>query len=181
MLRLLPTVLPGLLFSLAALGGPADAADSAVMPVKAVMDATVSNWAGGDSEWQDIFEDSRLHKLFSADFIRLYQAAQADPATDDAISPFDYDVIVGGQDACPLEELTITSQSPAGDKTEVVARFKKSTCMGADADYQAFTTVKFEVITEGGKPVIDDILTTDEDGKPSALKDVMKTIDKQQQ
>lgn len=169
------------ILSLFMVAAPALAADTAATPVKAVMDATVSNWSGGNSDWQDIFDESRLQKLFSADFVRLYQAAQADPATDDSISPFDYDVIVGGQDACPLESLSIAPQPPASAKTEVVVQFKKSTCMGTDADYQAFTTVKFEVITENGRPVIDDILTTDEDGKPSALKDVMRDIDKQQQ
>ena len=42
------------------LGANMALAADATAPVKAIMDATVSNWAGGDSDWQDIFDDSRL-------------------------------------------------------------------------------------------------------------------------
>jgi hypothetical protein len=62
----------------------------------------------------------------------------------------------------------------------VVAQFKKQTCMGADAANQAFSVVRFEVLDEGGKTVIDDILTLDESGKDSSLKDTMDSIVKQQ-
>ncbi len=163
--------------------GQAMAADvEAVAPVKAVMDATVSNWAGGDSDWQDIFDDSKLSQLYSKDFVAKYQAAAQFPAADeDGISPFDYDVIVGGEDACPLEDLTISPNAPSDGKTEVVAQFKKSTCMGTDAAYQTYTSVRFEVIEEGGKPVIDDILTTDESGNVGSLREAMQAIVKQQQ
>jgi opacity protein-like surface antigen len=161
--------------------GAAVAADAAI-PVKAVMDATVANWAGGDSEWQDIFDDSKLDELYSKDFVAKYQAAARFPAVDeDGISPFDYDVIVGGQDACPLEDLTITPQAAAGKTTEVLATFKKSTCMGTDAEYQAVTTVRFEVIQEDNRPVIDDIMTVDDQGKTNSLKASMQDIVTQQQ
>jgi hypothetical protein len=159
----------------------ARAAGDVVAPVKAVMDATIANWAGGDSEWQDIFDESRLPQLYSKDFIEKYRSAAKFPAADeDGISPFDFDVIVGGEDACPLEDVTMTPQAPAGAVTEVIARFKKSTCMGNEADFQTYTSVRFEVIMEGGRPVIDDILTVDEDGSTSSLKDLMLTIVKQQ-
>ncbi len=155
------------------------ATDPAVSPVKAIMDATVSNWAGGDSDWQDLFDGAHLKQLFSADFVRGYQAAQNYPATEDGISPFDYDVVVGSQDACPLENLTIVPGVASGGKTEVLARFQKARCMGTDAASQAFTEVRFEVLSEGGKPVVDDILTTDDSGKPSSLKAEMQAIAKQ--
>ena len=155
----------------------APAASDAVAPVKTVMDETVANWAGGDSEWQDIFDESKLTQLYSKDLVEKYRAAAKFPAVDDdGISPFDFDVIVGGQDSCPLENLTITPQPPANGITEVVARFKKSTCMGPDAAFQADTVVRFEVMEEDGKPVIDDILTVDEDGKTNSLKDMMQSI-----
>lgn len=174
--------LPVLLFFLLMIGQATAvlAADAAVVPVRTIMDATVSNWAGGDSDWQDMFDDGHLKKLFSADFIRGYQAAQNYPATEDGISPFDYDVIVGSQDACPLENLTIAPQAASAGKTEVIVRFQKSRCMGVDAESQAFTEVRFEVQTEGGKPVIDDILTTDDSGKSGSLKAAMQDILKQQ-
>ncbi|MBB5577485.1 MULTISPECIES: hypothetical protein [Rhizobium] len=164
------------------LGANSAAAADAMTPVKTVMDATVSNWAGGDSDWQDIFDESKLKDLYSKDFIAKYQAAAQFPAADeDGISPFDYDVIVGGQDACPLQELNIAPQPPKGDTTEVIATFKKSVCMGTEADYQKTTTVRFEVIKEAGKPVIDDIITVDDAGQTNSLKSVMQDIVKQQQ
>ncbi len=157
-------------------------AADATTPVKAIMDATVSNWAGGDSDWQDIFDESRLKDIYSKDFAAKYQAAAQFPAADeDGISPFDYDVIVNAQDACPLEEVKIAAQPPKNNVTEVLATFKKSTCMGSDADYQKTTAVRFEVIEEGGKPVVDDIITNDDNGSPSSLKSVMVDLVKQQQ
>ena len=157
-------------------------AADATAPVKIIMDATVSNWAGGDSDWQDIFDDSKLKDLYSKDFAAKYEAAAQFPAADeDGISPFDYDVIVNAQDACPLEDMKLTGQPPKGDVTEVLATFKKATCMGSDADYQKTTTVRFEVIQEAGRPVIDDIITIDDNGNPSSLKSVMQDLVKQQQ
>jgi hypothetical protein len=159
---------------------PTFAADP-VGPVKEVMDATASNWAGGDSEWQDLFGPEKLNRLYSKDFIAKYDAASKFPAVDDdGISPFDYDVIVQGQDACPLEDVNIKPAAPANGRTEVTARFKKQTCMGTDAANQAYSAVRFEVVEEGGKAVIDDILTVDENGKDSSLKETMDSIVKQQ-
>jgi hypothetical protein len=160
---------------------PAAAAD-VTTPVKEVMDATVSNWAGGDSDWQDIFDESKLDERYSKDLITKYKAAAQFPAADeDGISPFDYDVIVGGQDACPLQDLNIAAQAPKSETTEVVATFKTLACQGSDANSQAVTTVRFEVIQEAGKPVIDDIVTVDEGGQSNSLKSVMQDIVKQQQ
>ena len=164
------------------LGANMALAADATAPVKVIMDATVSNWAGGDSDWQDIFDESKLKDVYSKDFAAKYQAAAQFPAADeDGISPFDYDVIVNAQDACPLEDMKLAGQPPKGDVTEVLATFKKSTCMGSDADYQKTTTVRFEVIQEAGKPVIDDIITIDDNGNPSSLKSVMQDLVKQQQ
>jgi hypothetical protein len=169
------------LFLFSAAGALPALAGDPVAPVKEVMDATVSNWAGGDSEWQDLFGPDRLNRLYSKDFIAKYDAASKYPAVDDdGISPFDYDVIVQGQDACPLQDLTIKPSAPSNGKTEVVAQFRKQTCMGTDAANQAFSAVRFEVLDEGGKTVIDDILTLDENGKDSSLKDTMDSIVRQQ-
>lgn len=164
------------------LGAHMALAADATTPVKAIMDATVSNWAGGDSDWQDIFGEDKLKDIYSKDFGAKYQAAAQFPAADeDGISPFDYDVIVNAQDACPLEDVKIATQPPKNNVTEVLATFKKSTCMGSDADYQTVTTVRFEVIEEGGRPVVDDIVTNDDNGNPSSLKSVMVDLVKQQQ
>ncbi|KQV81647.1 hypothetical protein [Rhizobium sp. Root1220] len=149
-------------------------------PVKEIMDATIKNWSGTDADWVDIFDESRLARIYSTDFVTKYRAAVQNPAADeDGISPFDYDVIVNGQDACPLEDLTYTPKPGADGVTEVVVTFKKSTCMDDGSDKQAVSTVRFEVIDEGGKPVIDDFLTEGDPGQPpNSLKTTMVQIAK---
>lgn len=161
------------------LSAPAFAGD-ATAPVKEIMDATMKNWSGTDADWIDIFDDSRLTRLYSKDFVTKYQAAVQNPAADeDGISPFDYDVIVNGQDACPLQDLAYAPKAAANGTTEVVVTFKKATCMDDGSDKQAVTTVRFEVIDEAGKPVIDDVITAGDPGQPdNSLKNTMVQIAK---
>lgn len=160
---------------------PVFAADATV-PVREIMDATIKNWSGADNDWVDIFEESRLVRIYSKDFIEKYHAAVQNPAADeDGISPFDYDVIVNGQDACPLEDMTYTPKPGANGATEVVVTFKKQTCMDGVDDKQALTTVRFEVKEEGGKAVIDDVITEGDPGQPAnSLKNTMVMIAKGQ-
>lgn len=169
------------LTALVGLSAPAFAAD-VTAPVKEIMDATTKNWSGADAEWQDIFDPSRLATLYSKDFVSKYQLAVQNPAADeDGISPFDYDVIVNGEDACPLQDVTYDPKPAANGATEVVVTFKKSTCMDDGTDKNALTTVKFEVIEEGGKPVIDDLITEGDPGQPAnSLKATMVQIAKGQ-
>ncbi|WP_337267126.1 hypothetical protein [Oryzifoliimicrobium ureilyticus] len=157
-------------------------ADDATTPVKAVMDATVKNWSGADADWIDIFDESRLSSLYSKDFITRYKAAAANPAEDeDGISPFNYDVIVNGQDACPITDVKLAPQPPANGVTEVVVTFKKSSCMDDGTDKNQITTDRFEVIQQDGKWVIDDIITEGDPGQPpNHLKQTMDLIAKGQ-
>lgn len=151
-------------------------------PVKEIMDATIKNWSGADSDWIDIFDPGKLSRLYTKDFVTKYQAAIQNPAADeDGVSPFDYDVIVNGEDACPLEDLTYEPKPTAGGATEVVVTFKKATCMDDGSDKQAVTTVRFEMLEEAGKPVIDDIVTEGDPGQPAnSLKNTMVQIAKGQ-
>ncbi|MDQ0558463.1 hypothetical protein QO004_000236 [Rhizobium mesoamericanum] len=147
-------------------------------PVREIMDATIKNWSGADSDWIDIFDATKLSRLYSKDFVTKYQAAIQNPAADeDGVSPFDYDVIVNGEDACPLEDLTYAPQPATGGTTEVVVTFKKATCMDDGSDKQAVTTVRFEMRDEAGRPVIDDIVTEGDPGQPAnSLKETMVKI-----
>src|SRR4051812_6018728 len=91
----------GLIAALSVLPRVSAAAD-ATAPVKEIMKDTQKNWAGDNSDWIDIFDEATLNRLYSKDFGDKYKAAAQNPAADeDGISPFDYDVIVNGQDACP--------------------------------------------------------------------------------
>ncbi|MBX5161094.1 MULTISPECIES: hypothetical protein [unclassified Rhizobium] len=166
--------------NLIALSGAAHAAD-ATAPVKEIMDATGSNWADNNNDWTDIFDASRLDHLYSKDFVARYNAAAQFPAVDDdGISPFNYDVIVNGQDACPLEDMTTAAAPPVDGTTEVTVRFKKSACSGAP-DAKDYTTVRFEVVEEAGQAVIDDIVTENiETQARDSLKATMALIAKGQ-
>ncbi len=157
-------------------------AADATAPVKEIMEATTKNWSGADEDWQDIFDDSRLTRIYSKDFVTKYRAAMQNPAADeDGVSPFDYDVIVNGEDACPLQDMTYTPKPGENGATEVVVTFKKQTCMDGIEDKQALTTVRFEVLDEGGKPVVDDVFTEGDPGQPAnSLKNTMVQIAKGQ-
>ncbi|MGO7212944.1 hypothetical protein ACC817_24350 [Rhizobium ruizarguesonis] len=166
--------------SLIAFSGIGHAADI-IAPVKEIMEATKSNWADNNSDWTDIFDASRLDRLYSRDFVAKYRAAAQFPAVDDdGISPFDYDVIVNGQDTCPLEDLTMAAAPVVDGVAEVTVRFKKSACSDAP-DAKDYTTVHFLVVEEGGKPVIDDIVTENiETQARDSLKATMALIAKGQ-
>ncbi len=167
----------GLVAALSFAPGLSLAAD-ATGPVKEIIKDTQKNWAGENSDWIDIFEESTLGRLYSKDFGDKYKAAAQNPAADeDGISPFDYDVIVNGQDACPLQDLSIESGQPANGTTEVTVKFKAATCMEGAPNKDAFTTVRFEVVEESGKAVIDDIMIQGEEGQgPISLKEAMVQI-----
>ena len=143
-------------------------------PVKAVMDITAGNWAEGDADYRDLFDDAQLGRLYSKDFIEKYRAAAKFPAFDEGTSPFDYDVITGGQDGCPLKDIKIEQKGQDGAATEVDASFKNRTCFGDEPENQQAATVKFMVVEEGGKPVIDDIRTQGgDDAADGSLKETM--------
>lgn len=171
----------GLVAAVSFASGLSLAADATV-PVKEIMQDTQKNWASDASDWIDIFEESLLGRLYSKDFGDKYKAAAQNPAADeDGISPFDYDVIVNGQDACPLQDLSIESGQPANGTTEVTVKFKTATCMEGAPNKDDVTTVRFEVIEENDKSVIDDIMIQGEEGKgPTSLKETMGLIAKGQ-
>ncbi|WP_064685418.1 hypothetical protein [Rhizobium bangladeshense] len=175
-MKTIAVVIAGLI----AFSGAAHATD-ATAPVQEIMDATKRNWADNNSDWTDIFDASRLDRLYSKDFVTRYQAAAQFPAVDDdGISPFDYDVIVNGQDACPLEDLTMAAAAPVNGTTEVTVRFRKSACSDAP-DTKDYTTGRFEVVEEAGQPVIDDIVTENiETQGHNSLKATMALIAKDQ-
>lgn len=168
-----------LLAGLSGLPALANAADIPA-PVQTIMDATVNNWSGDDIEWVDIFDAEKLDKLYSKDFAAKYREAAKHPAVDDGISPFDYDVIVNGQDACPLEDLAMKPGKNAAGGDEVVVTFRKMGCAEGD-EAKAVSTVRFEMLTEGGTAVVDDIMLEDPDTKAtSSLKSTMDEIAKGQ-
>lgn len=135
----------------------AEAAD-ATAPVKAIMDIAQKSFSGGSTDdWY--FDEAHLN-LFSENFVSTYREAEKHPAydTDTGVgSPFDYDVIVMGQDSCELKKIKITAGEAVDGTTPVNVTFNNKSCMeGAEA--KDISHLTFVVVEEGGKAVIDDIL-----------------------
>lgn len=147
-----------LLAAVMVLPGQVLAAD-ATAPVRDIMAAAEANWAENPGDYQDYFSDKRLATLYSAEFAALYRKAADTPAAKEMGSPFDWDVIVNGQDGCPLKNLSIEAAKPEGGVTRVTAKFQGLTCFGTDPEYQTYSETYFNVIEEKGRPVIDDIQT----------------------
>ena len=149
----------------------AASAQSAADPVNRIMDVATGIWATNEGSSVGYFDN--IDRDFSKSFADTYRENTKYPAYDEGDTPFDYDVITSSQDGCPFKDVKI---SPPGDKdgTSVVdVRFKLWTC-APDAESQAkVNQLKFDVVTEGGKPVISDVHRLS-DGKWDSLLAEMK-------
>lgn len=148
-MRLFALALTAALFPLAA------HAQYAVDPVNRIMDVAKARWASVEGSGSDYFE--KLDRDFSKSFAAVYREASKYPAYDDGDSPFDYDVITSSQDGCPLKDITVSPASEKDGISVIDVRFKLWTC-NTDAESLAkVNELKFDVVTEDGKPVISDI------------------------
>lgn len=176
-MRMLPIVL--LASGLATNVFAADVTD----PVKQVMDMTKFNWESVDQEWKYIFDKDPLSKLYSKRFQDAYKEASKHPAYDTENNqpgdPFGYDVITNSQDGCPLQNIKITPAAPQNGVTEVKVSFKMWTCIDDAQIKDGISEVSFDIITENGKTVIDDIHRIG-DGEKDSLLAEMQAIAKGQ-
>ncbi len=152
---------------------PALAAD-VTAPVREVVEATARNWDEGSSGEEDVFSDNRLDRLFSADFAAAFRVASKNPPFDlpegeTTGFPFDYDPIAQGQDGCPFKNIRIEDD---GDG-QVTALFNNRSCFSDTAD-AADTVLIFHVVTEKGKPVIDDIYPVVDGNSGNSIKQDLK-------
>ncbi|MDQ0320496.1 hypothetical protein QO002_002634 [Pararhizobium capsulatum DSM 1112] len=126
-------------------------------PVREIMDEAVNGWSENPTEGKDYFDVDRLDRIYSADFAGIYRAASKFPAYDEGDSPFDYDVIVSGQDSCTLNDLKMEPTGETDGTADVRVTFDNTHCLGErDADWKP-TELHFMVKQERGHPVIDDI------------------------
>lgn len=153
----------------------AQAADP-VQPVKEIMDEAVNGWSENPGEGKDYFDAERLNRIYSADFAETYRAAAKFPAYDEGDSPFDYDVIVSGQDSCTLDDLKIEPQAPANGSTDVRVTFDNTHCLGDRAADWKPTELHFMIKEEKGHPVIDDIVRS---GEMGSVKEELRAIAEQ--
>ncbi|MCD7109831.1 hypothetical protein LRX75_12375 [Rhizobium sp. DKSPLA3] len=163
-----------LLFTLLALAGPgvmvgtaAQAADLAA-PVKEIMAEAQNGWSETPvGEPRDYFDDERLGRIYSRDFVRVYKDATRFPAFEDGDSPLDYDPIVSGQDSCSLKDLKIAPATSTAGRADVAVTFDNISCLDDPGDRKP-AELHFVVVEENGHPVIDDILRGGEQGSLKA-------------
>jgi hypothetical protein len=137
-------------------------------PVKEIMDVTIKAWSGAETtgEPEDLFSADRLKRLYSRDFGAKYTAASKFPAYDTENggpgSPFDHDVITSSQDGCPLEDVTMKSNGAVAGAEEIAVKFRLMGCSEDPVYKAAVSEVRFRVIKEEGRDVVDDIMTQGE-------------------
>jgi hypothetical protein len=145
-------------------------------PVNRIMDIAKARWETNEGTTTGYFDN--LDRDFSKNFAATYRENTKYPAYDEGDTPFDYDVITSSQDGCPLKELTV---SPAGDSNGVSVvdvSFKLWTC-APDAESQAkVNELKFDVVTEGGKPVISDVHRLNEGKWDSLVAEMLDNIER---
>jgi hypothetical protein len=146
-------------------------AGSAIDPVTRIMKVAEARWATTEGGTADYFDN--LDRDFSKDFAAVYREASKYPAYDGGDSPFDYDVITSSQDGCPLKDMKISPEGEKGGISIIAASFRLMAC-APDAESQAvISELKFDVVTEDGKPVIADVHRFSE-GKWNTLLGEMK-------
>lgn len=172
-MRELLIVLMSLALTGSTMAGPALAA-SVEDPVKSVMDIAVGRWLE-NSSGQDYFDKPAIDNLYSEAFQAGYHEAEKYPAYDGGTSPFEYDVITSSQDGCPLKDLQITESGQKGGVTTVDVSFRLWDCAETAEEKAKISELRFDVITENGKAVIDDIHRKPE-GKWDSLKVELQEI-----
>lgn len=146
-------------------------AQSAADPVNRIMEVAKARWQSTEGMAPDYFDG--LDEDFSKAFSTVYREAAKYPAYDEGDSPFDYDVITSSQDGCPLKDVTVSPEGEKNGVTVVAVSFKLWTC-APDAESQAkVNELKFDVVTENGKPLISDVHRLSE-GKWDTLLGEMK-------
>ena len=151
----------------------------ATQPVKAIMDLAKKTWVPGANSDENYFDVAHL-KYFSAEFTKTFHEAEKHPAydTDTGIGyPFEYDVIVGGQDSCELKDIKISAGEAVDGNTPVAVTFNNKSCMEGE-EAKDMTHLTFVVTEEKGKAVIDDIIREGEGSQETtnSLRDEMDKI-----
>jgi hypothetical protein len=149
-------------------------ADGAADPVNRIMQIATERWATTEGGTTGYFDS--IDRDFSKTFADTYRENKKYPAYEESDDPFDYDVITSSQDGCPLKDITI---SPPGDKNDVSVvdvSFKLWTC-APEAESQAkVNALKFDVVVEGGRPVISDVHRLTEGKWDSLLSEMKEAI-----
>jgi hypothetical protein len=161
---------------------PAAAHADPLEPVNDVMNVAKQLWSGNAPDDLDYFDAERVSRDYSAALIDTYRQARKNPVFglepgQTEGSPFDYDIIANSQDGCPLEDIKTAVTGETEGVTTVTATFKLWACAEDAVERDSVNEVRFEVITENGRPVINDIKRMYE-GEALSLMEEMSEIAK---
>jgi hypothetical protein len=153
--RLVVALASAIMPSNAFAGDPSD-------PVRTVM--AVSGWHGEGQpsvQAQDYFDEPLLETIYSTSFVEVYRLAQkVDELQDGQGYMTGYDVVIGGQDSCPLKDVRFEVRAPVGAVTPVAVYFDAISCYGHQPDLKKPSTI-FHVIEQDGRYVIDNFWNHD--------------------
>jgi len=145
-------------------------------PVNRIMDIAKARWEISEGTTTDYFDN--LDRDFSKKFAATYRENTKYPAYDEGDSPFDYDVITSSQDGCPLKELTVSPEGDANEVAVVDVSFKLMACAPDPESQARVSELKFDVVTEDGKPVISDVHRLSEGKWDSLVKEMLDNIER---
>ena len=160
---------------LTCLAGGAACAEDIPASVREVMQITSDFWSPKQFK-QSIFDDSRIDRLFSRDFVTLYRAAMKHPIYPNGKTPFDFDIVVQGQDSCTLDDMKISQYEMDAPGNFYEVSFANFACFDDNGDRKRRTTIYFSLVEEGGRTVIDDVLTYENGENEHSTKALMINI-----
>ncbi|WP_137158175.1 hypothetical protein [Rhizobium sp. FKL33] len=108
----------------------------------------------------DYFSKSRLKRIYTKSFARLYRSATKNYAARDYAEPmFDWDVVLGGQDGCSPKDISFTTKKTDASHVRVDVSYRMAWCFdGSDEATKAqVSSVRFLTTLEDGAYKIDDI------------------------
>lgn len=161
-----------LLAALALLVPGAAFADEPIDTVTVLMKMAEHNTgdpADGKFVQEEYFSANMLLRFFSKDFNTAYGEAflRANAKRDELM--IDWDPIVGGQDSCPLKDISYGKPKDNKGKIDITVSYKAAYCFGDSVEPTpvgkvTFTLVKEEMVPGSPLYLIDDIVHP---GEPS--------------
>ncbi len=157
-------------------------ADEPVDTVRVLIDMAAHN--SGDSMdgshvQEEYFSANMLLRFFSEDFTKRFALALLKTNERRHELMIDWDPIIGGQDSCPLEDITYGPATERNGKTEITVAFKGKRCFGDDSGRDDVSEVTFTLEKEElvpGSPVylVDDIAHQGEPSLKTTLLEIAK-------
>jgi len=126
-------------------------ADEPVDTVRVLMDMAIHNSTDpgeGKLVQEEYFSANMLLRFFSEDFTRAFATALLKTNERREELMIDWDPIIGGQDSCPLKDVTYGQAKEKGKKIEGTVSYKARTCFGDDSGNNDVGKVTFTLVKE---------------------------------